>query len=155
MEEFESEEMPHNHKYQGIIFAGFFVVWILDSFILQFSTFFLFQVPVWLHIIPALAIFILALYLVDASHKDLFHAEGDGLVTKGIFSHVRHPLYLGSALAYLAFAIGTISIASIIVWVIIFAAYNAMANYEEKKLEEKFGEEYLEYKKEVSKWFLH
>jgi protein-S-isoprenylcysteine O-methyltransferase Ste14 len=38
-------------------------------------------------------------------------------------------------------------------FIIVFIAYNKMANYEEKVLEKLFGEEYLGYKKKVSKWF--
>jgi protein-S-isoprenylcysteine O-methyltransferase Ste14 len=38
-------------------------------------------------------------------------------------------------------------------FIIVFITYNKMANYEEKVLEKLFGEEYLEYKQNVSKWF--
>lgn len=55
-------------------------------------------------------------------------------------------------LIYLGLAVITLSLAAIVVWLIIFAFYNTLANYEENLLEERFGNEYLEYKKKVRKW---
>jgi protein-S-isoprenylcysteine O-methyltransferase Ste14 len=61
-------------------------------------------------------------------------------------------MYLGTHLFYLGLAIITFSIISIILWMIIFAFYNTLANYEEIKLEERFGNQFLEYRKNVRKW---
>ncbi len=74
------------------------------------------------------------------------------LVTIGIFAHVRHPMYLGYILAYLGCIVGTMSLLSIIPWLLIVHLYDKMANYEEHKLEKRFGKEYLEYKRKAPKW---
>jgi len=39
-----------------------------------------------------------------------------------------------------------------VLFVGIFIFYNYLASYEEKLLEEKFGEEYIKYKQKTGKW---
>jgi protein-S-isoprenylcysteine O-methyltransferase Ste14 len=97
-------------------------------------------------------IIIIAAYLMNASHKDLFDTHQEGLATSGVYDRVRHPMYLGTHLFYLGLAVVTFSLVSILVWVISFAFYNTLADYEETKLEERFGDEFLEYKRNVRKW---
>jgi len=66
--------------------------------------------------------------------------------------YVRHPLYLACILFYLAPAISTISLISLVLVAGIFIFYNFMAGYEERLLEALFGEEYSTYKKRTGKW---
>jgi protein-S-isoprenylcysteine O-methyltransferase Ste14 len=82
-------------------------------------------------------VIVVAAYFMNAFHKDLFDAHVEDLAITGIFERVRHPMYLE---------------ASIRVWLIIFAFNNTRANYEEKKLEERFGDEFLKYKRVLKKW---
>ncbi|MFX1264868.1 MAG: methyltransferase family protein [Promethearchaeota archaeon] len=145
-------EMPSSHTYQMALLVIFLVVWGVDSFLLRFTTFLVNGIPIWFPIIPAAVVFAAAVYFMNASHKDLFDTHEAGLATGGVFARVRHPMYLGTHLFYLALAIGTLSLASIVMWIITFAFYNVLANYEERLLEERFGEEFLEYKKKVRKW---
>jgi len=55
-------------------------------------------------------------------------------------------------LIYVAFIFLSLSLISIGLFVLIFLVYNWMANFEEKILENLFGEQFLEYKKKVGKW---
>jgi len=145
-------EMPGSHTYQMVLLVAFLVVWAADSFLLRFTTFLVNGIPIWSPIIPAVFVFAAAVYFMNASHKDLFDTQETGLATGGVFGRVRHPMYLGTHLFYLALAIGSLSLVSVALWILIFAFYNVLANYEEKKLEERFGEEFLEYKRKVRKW---
>jgi protein-S-isoprenylcysteine O-methyltransferase Ste14 len=89
------------------------------------------------------------------AHKILFEKidkPSDTLITNGILKHVRNPLYLGVLLLYVAFILLSISLISVIIFVIICLIYDKMVNFEEKILEEMFGVEYLEYKNKVPKW---
>jgi len=147
-----AEELPHNHFYQITLLLIFLAIWIPDSFFLNISTFFRNDIPFWLHVIIAIAILLIGLYLIERSHSILFKTENTGLVTTGIFGRIRHPMYLGTILIYGAAVIGTLSLLSLIPLLIIIFAYDKMAGYEEKKLEEKLGEEYIEYKRKVPKW---
>jgi len=135
-----------------ILMIVFLVVWILDSFLLRVTTFLWNLTFFWVFIGLGAVVIVVAAYFMNASHKDLFDAHVEGLATTGIFGRVRHPMYLGTHLFYLGLAIATFSLASIGVWLIIFVFYNTLANYEEKKLEERFGDEFLKYKKNVKKW---
>ena len=145
-------EMPRSHIYQEMLFVAFITFWFLDSFIFGLTTPILDIVPIWISIISALLIMIGGLQLMNASHKPLFESVETGLVTTGVFSHVRHPMYLGICLVYLALAIGTQSLLSFGVWILIFLAYDVMASYEERLLESKFEAEYANYRARVRKW---
>jgi protein-S-isoprenylcysteine O-methyltransferase Ste14 len=145
-------ERPGSHTNQMILMVVFFVVWIIDSFLLRFTTFLFGTFSIWLNIIPAVVILALAVYFMDASHKDLFDAQTEGLATGGVFGRVRNPMYLGTVLFYVGLTLATLSLATVVVLLIICVYYNMLANYEEKKLEEKFGSAFLEYKKIVRKW---
>jgi protein-S-isoprenylcysteine O-methyltransferase Ste14 len=145
-------EMPGNHTYQLILLVVFLIVWVLDSFLLRFTTFLQGVVPILAHVALGILVFATAVYFMDRSHKDLFSTSEAGLVTSGVYSRVRNPMYLGTFLVYLALGIGTLSLASLVVWLAAFVVYDMMATYEERLLEERFVEEFLEYKKKVRKW---
>ncbi len=144
--------MPRSHIYQETLFVAFITVWFLDSFIFRLTTPMLDIVPIWISIVSALIIIIGALELMNSSHKTLFESGEGGLVTTGVFSRVRHPMYLGTFLVYLALAIGTKSLLSMGLWIVVFMIYDLMASYEERLLESKFGAEYANYRAKVRKW---
>ena len=145
-------EAPGSHRNQMILMVIFFAVWIIDSFVLRITTFLWNFTYFWIFLGIGGIILVAAIYFMNASHKDLFDAKVEGLTTTGVFARVRHPMYLGTHLFYLGLAISTFSLASIVLWVIIFAFYDSLANYEEGKLEERFGKEFLEYRNSVRKW---
>lgn len=45
-----------------------------------------------------------------------------------------------------------LSTISLVLWLCIFIFYNYIATYEEKRLEQIFGQDYIDYKKKVPKW---
>jgi protein-S-isoprenylcysteine O-methyltransferase Ste14 len=71
------------------------------------------------------------------------------LVTTGIRSHVRHPIYLAHFCELLAWAIGTGLV--VICVLLVFAVFTGavMIRMEERELEHRFGDEYREYKQRV------
>ena len=77
-----------------------------------------------------------------------------GMPPEGILSHVRHPMYLGVLLIYLGFIFLSISLVSVLVWIIIIIIYDRLATFEEKELERLFAEQFLEYKNKVPKWII-
>tara|TARA_Y100000310_G_C20618082_1_gene781753 strand:- start:69 stop:506 length:438 start_codon:yes stop_codon:yes gene_type:complete len=73
-----------------------------------------------------------------------------GLVTSGIYSKVRHPLYLGGFLTYLGLGLyfrSIIGLALILVVVLPLFIYSAVK--EENLLIGKYGEKYQRYKKKT------
>ena len=150
----EDGELPHAHLLQFIYFILFLIVWFLDSFIFNYSTFLIHFIPLFLRIVLALSALALGFGMTSLGHWLLFNKKLPGLVTVGIFAHVRHPMYLGYILAYLGCIVGTASLLSIIPWLFIVRFYINMADYEERRLEKRFGKEYTEYKRKVPKWLL-
>ena len=103
----------------------------------------------------AIASLSLGLLLMTESHKAVFGEKHDppGLVDSGVYSWVRHPMYLGTLLLCLGFFFAVPSLLSLAVWIAFFMLYDRMAAYEEKDLTRSLGEEYTAYKKRVPKWF--
>jgi len=130
----------------------FYIVWVIDSFFLKASTFLENYVPLPIRLIISLSIIALGSFLIARAHRQLFKDKPADLVTTGIFAHVRHPMYLGIILTYLGWIIATFSLLTFIPWILTLILYVKMANYEEKQLEERFGEKYEEYKRKVPKW---
>ena len=148
------EEHPKNHLLQQIMIVVFFLIWGLDSFIFLFTTFLRNIIPLMFHIIIiviGIAIFIIGFLLMQQSHA-VFHQKEPKLVITGLFAHVRHPMYLGTILSYLGAAVATLSLAALVFCIVIFVVYNYLATYEEKRLEEKLGDEYCKYRDTVPKW---
>jgi protein-S-isoprenylcysteine O-methyltransferase Ste14 len=73
------------------------------------------------------------------------------LVTKGIYSKLRHPVYVFGTLAILGIALYLHLWALLLVVLLIIPVQVVRARAEERVLLEKFGEEYLRYKSGT--WF--
>ena len=82
------------------------------------------------------------------------NAGADRLVTDGPFRYRRNPIYMGDAMLLLGFAQLTGN-----VWFAIFMPAFLVAVYflavvpEERHLEERFGQTYLDYKEKTRRWF--
>jgi len=144
-------EYPGGDKGQIIFFCLFLTVWTIDS-IFHISTFLSEYSPFYLRLAILLISLITAVYLFASSH--FITRQKDKLITSGVFEYTRHPLYLSTVLVYLGLTIYSMSVFSIILFNAIFMFYDYIAGYEEKILEEKFGEEYIKYKEKTGKWVI-
>jgi protein-S-isoprenylcysteine O-methyltransferase Ste14 len=153
LEKEKNGEHPLGDAGQLILCGLFLVIWILDSFILHRSTFLSEYIPLVLRLIILGLALIAAVYLFKSGHVVVTHDQRPiGVVSSGAFRDVRHPLYLGSILVYLGLTVSTASLFCLALLVVIVLFYNSIAGYEEKLLELKFGEAYIEYKKKTGKW---
>ena len=71
------------------------------------------------------------------------------IVRTGPYSIVRHPIYTGLLIGIAGSAIATVSVTALIILVIIFVVFVLKSRIEEKFLQEEFGEEYEQYRREV------
>ena len=146
-------EHPWGDTVQIIFFVLFIVVWAADSFFLKKSTFLSGYVPLYFRLVLMTLAMIIAVYLAKAGHAVVNHEHRPpGLVSKGAFRYVRHPLYLASLLFYFGLAVSTTCLFSFGLLLVIFLFYDYIAGYEENVLEVKYGEDYLDYKKSTGKW---
>lgn len=144
-------EHPFGDTGQLILLFVFLIVWIGDSFILKLSTMATPYVPALVRIVLFLVGVTLAGILAQRGLSIVFGEERERpcVIKKGVFSLVRHPIYLGSLLLYFSCLLLTLSLLSVLVWFIIIAFYVYISRHEEKMLLERFGSEYADYIREV------
>ena len=76
-----------------------------------------------------------------------------GLVTNGLYKISRNPMYLGMLVILIGFAIYLGNLTAFLVLPAFYLVITEMQiKPEERMLEEKFGEEYLAYKRKVRRW---
>jgi len=149
----KSGEHPFGDIGQMILLGLFLVVWVVDSFFLGISTFLSDYVPIYIRLVIMCFVLVTAVYLVRSGHVAVDHEQHPtSIVSTGAFRYVRHPLYLGSILFYLGLSVSTASLFSLVLLVVIFIFYNYIASFEEKLLDDRFGEDYRKYKKRTGKW---
>lgn len=76
------------------------------------------------------------------------------LVTNGLYAIIRHPQYLSFILIVIGFSLITQSWISLILTILVTVMTYVFSFQEEKKLIEKFGEDYITYQKEVPRFYL-
>ena len=140
---------------QLIFLIIFLIVWIADSFVFKYSTFLTQYVSNYIRVPIALIVLVISGLLAWTGLKIVFREtrEEPQVITSGVFSIVRHPIYLGSILLYLGFILLSLSLLSALVWILIIVFYYMISRYEEKLLIQRFGSAYEEYKKKVPMLF--
>ena len=93
-------------------------------------------------------IIIMGILLIVFGWKGIDEAKGE-IVTTGIYSHVRHPQYLGFLLLTFGMNLEWMTFFTVLLWPVIAVLYYRLAKTEEKYSEELFGEEYRKYKRTV------
>ena len=153
------EDLTGEHRLgdtiQLILMVVFLAVWIADSFIFGFSTFLADSIP-WFVRWPAGIVLLIFTFLLERSGLQTVFGEPQEtphVITTGVFSMVRHPIYLGAILGYAGLTCFTFSLASAALLLVIIAFYRFISRYEEVLLTERFGDEYRQYKKDVPMLF--
>ena len=175
-EEFSPEELRQfeNHEtrpdlagehlkgdfYQVLVLIAFILVTAIDYFFLKIPQVFQEIIPIWLRA-PIAIIFLsiggwMSLFGIHMVFGE-FRRE-PVFITEGIFTHVRHPIYLGAILIYLGILVLTLSPLGFLVWVGIISLYYWLSRYEEQRLVALFGNSYRDYQARVPMmfpWFKH
>ena len=77
--------------------------------------------------------------------------EARKLVTRGLYSRIRHPIYVFGTLAFLFVVLALQGWSALIIWVVVILIQIYRARREERVLEERFGTEYTTYRNMT--WF--
>jgi protein-S-isoprenylcysteine O-methyltransferase Ste14 len=133
---------------QLILLLIFLGIWITDSFAFHYSTFLRNAIPDFVRIPIAAVVLVIGWILARGGMNAVFGTkrEKPEVIENGVFRWVRHPIYSGALLFYLAAILITLSLASAGFWIFILLFYYRIARYEEKILTDEFGEAYLKYK---------
>jgi protein-S-isoprenylcysteine O-methyltransferase Ste14 len=80
---------------QLILLFLFLGIWVSDSFIMHWSTSAAGSVPIWIRLILGTSVLLYAWKIAREGLKIVFgeKREKPEVITKGIFSRVRHPVY--------------------------------------------------------------
>ncbi len=93
-------------------------------------------------------------YVARGGKKRRIHAEN--LVTDGMFSHARNPLYVGNIFMIVGMSILSNSLFAILFMIPLFIfIYQAIVRAEENFLKNKFGIVYDTYCKNVNRWLIN
>jgi protein-S-isoprenylcysteine O-methyltransferase Ste14 len=115
----------------------------------------------WFAWAPAAIFFLLGFCIYSAAFRSFHHTQVSGLaelepgrhrqqlVTTGIRSRVRHPIYLGHLCEILGWCVGTGLIALYALAVFAVLAGVVMIRMEDRELEARFGEAYREYRSRI------
>lgn len=144
-------------RYRGQIPLFIFITAIPVIFLTDFS---LFVDPVYLVITVASIVvaalgFVIRAYTIGTTPKgtsgrNTKEQVAESLNTSGIYSMVRHPLYLGNYLMWLGLLMFTFNLYYIIIISLFFWIYYERIMFaEERFLEGKYGDEYLTWSKQV------
>lgn len=148
-------EHPLGDALQLVFLVVFLAVWILDSWVLHFTAPWTLQLPIWLRISLTIPVALTAWILASRGMKEVFGTKREQaeVIDQGVFSRMRHPIYTGALLFYLALCLLSFSTASFGLFLIIVLFYIFISRYEERLLEQKFGSAYLKYKKKTGMLF--
>ena len=119
------------------------------------------MLPVWVRIVgiciavPGVAVFITSVVpMRDSGRAGVSTTDKTDLVTSGIYSFSRNPAFLGFDLVYLGVLLMIFNLPLYIISVLaIIILHLQIVNVEEDFLIDTFGEEYINYKKNVCRYF--
>jgi protein-S-isoprenylcysteine O-methyltransferase Ste14 len=106
-------------------------------------------------LLPAVFLIAFGAYLIKESHAAVLSNTGKPVfVDSGVYSLVRHPMYLGGLMILLGFLFLKFSLIAFGVWIVFLVSCDWMASYEEKDLLRVLGREYADYQSRVPKWLM-
>ena len=138
---------------QLTLYCLFMALWISDM-LLNYSNFPSEYIPTVIRISIGIVILIISGYMAGTGLWIIFgnKSKSQGVVRKGVFRFVRHPIYLSEILLYLGLLLLNISLAAALVWIIAILFLHYISRYEERLLLVRFGKEYEQYMKDVPMW---
>jgi len=147
-------EHPVGDTLQNIAFLIFAGAIILDYFVFGFPQKFNHMISIWLRLPFSLVLFASGGKLAQKGIRIVFeeYRPDPIMITDGLFAYVRHPIYLGVILIYVAVLLLALSPLGALVWLGVLGLYQWLAKHEERLMVGLFGDAYREYQKRVPMW---
>jgi protein-S-isoprenylcysteine O-methyltransferase Ste14 len=126
----------------------------LDYFLLGNPQHFNRLISFWARLPFAIALFGLGAWLALHGIQVVFgeYREEPVMITNDLFAYMRHPVYLGAILLYVAVLLLVLSPLAGLVLLAVLGLYQWLAKYEEDRMIGIFGDRYREYQKRVPMW---
>jgi protein-S-isoprenylcysteine O-methyltransferase Ste14 len=153
------EDLAGEHRWGDALQLVFILVFIIgmiaDAFFIKISDAWQGFAPWYLRLVLFLPIFFSAGYFGQRAHKKVFEEERHNLIviSTDVFARIRHPMYFGTLLTYLAFVVLSLSIIALVIFVVVVIFYYYLCRYEEHLLLAKLGDDYKRYMKKVPMLF--
>ncbi len=130
--------------------------WVDVAFYLCFAAFVVFQYQQASRFYAGIGIAVVGFTLwvlarVQLGKSFAIRAEARALVTTGLYSKIRHPIYFFAGVAFLGLFVAWGKLFPLIGFLAVYSTQLVRILREEKVLEDAFGEEYRRYKR--STWF--
>lgn len=147
-----------------LVASAFLLLWVcLALWVRGYDRYFAIHIPLWLRIIGC--VLAVAGCLLSLSCIVVFATKGQGtpapfdppraFVIAGPYLYVRNPMYIGGIALILGAGLTLDSFSILLLAIIAFsAAHLFVVCYEEPKLTQLFGDNYLQYKSLVSRWLI-
>jgi len=138
---------------QITLYCLFMALWISDM-VLNYSNFLNEYIPAVIRLPIGIIILIISGYMAGTGLWIIFgkKSQPQGVVRKGVFRFVRHPIYLSEILLYLGLLFLNISLAAALVWIMAILFLHYISRYEEKLLLVRFGKDYEQYMRDIPMW---
>jgi len=138
---------------QLTLYCLFMALWISDM-LLNYSNFLNEYIPAVIRLPIGMIILIISGYMAGTGLWIIFgkKSQPQGVVRKGVFRFVRHPIYLSEILLYLGLLFLNISLAAALVWIMAMLFLHYISRYEEKLLLVRFGKDYEQYMRDIPMW---
>jgi len=149
------DDLAGEHRFgdlgQMILFFLFIAGILLDLLLIHSFSQVRDVIPLAYRIPISVPFFVVSFLLFQKSHRDVFGTvrEKMTVINTGVYSLVRHPMYLGAITLYLAILALSLSVIAFVVWILAVAFYVYISRYEEMILVGKLGAEYEKYKLDV------
>ena len=147
-------EHPKGDFFQLVAMLIFLAAIAIDYFFVGFGPRLNDQVNFWIRLALGVAIGAFGGWLALYGIKIVFseYTEQPRMITRHMFSVVRHPVYLGAMIIYIGALVFTMSPLGLAVFAGVFLLYDWLAQDEEQRMGKIFGEAYLAYKSRVPRW---
>ena len=146
--ESRGSELAQNKRLIRPLYVVMFLLWF-SWFGMSFHDQYEIDLPNWARYI-GLGIFVLGFSVFALSHLNIKGVESDRLITKGIYTKIRHPMYTGFIIWIIGlpmFMNALFTLSSAIIWIPQILYWRIA---EERQLERKY-KDFQEYKKRT--WF--
>ena len=154
----DRDDLTGEHKLgdigQVVAALIFIVVWILDVFLLRWTTFLDDLIPLWIRIPVGVLLLIPSLLLAWKSTAIVFGEvrEPPDVIRTGLYAIIRHPMYLSEIMLYCAIFCVSMSLAAFGVLLIALVFLRFLCRFEERLLISRFGNDYRRYMRDVPMW---